>query len=56
MRAMIGARPIHLEVDGGVSPRRRRHRGAGADVLVAGSAAFRGRDYRATIDALRPAA
>lgn len=43
LRAMIGDRPVHLEVDGGVdestAPRLAR---AGADVLVAGSAVFRG--------------
>ena len=43
LRGMIGDRPVHVEVDGGVdtatAPLAAR---AGADVLVAGSAVFRG--------------
>ncbi|WFE74358.1 ribulose-phosphate 3-epimerase [Roseinatronobacter sp. S2] len=43
LRAMIGARPIHIEIDGGIAtdtaPVMAR---AGADVLVAGSAVFKG--------------
>ncbi|MEM5521573.1 ribulose-phosphate 3-epimerase [Sulfitobacter sp. AS59] len=43
LRAMIGDRPIHIEIDGGVdvntAPTVAQ---AGADVLVAGSAVFRG--------------
>lgn len=43
LRAMIGDRPIHIEIDGGVdattAPLVAK---AGADVLVAGSAVFRG--------------
>ncbi len=58
-RKMIADRPIWLEVDGGVTPQT----GplcveAGADVLVAGSAVFRGgtpEDYRTNIAALRAA-
>ncbi|PIE10473.1 MAG: ribulose-phosphate 3-epimerase [Rhodobacterales bacterium] len=43
LRAMIGDRPIHIEVDGGVDPTTApRVIAAGADVLVAGSAVFRG--------------
>ncbi len=43
LRAMIGDRPIHIEIDGGVDPRTApRVVEAGADVLVAGSAVFRG--------------
>jgi ribulose-phosphate 3-epimerase len=57
VRAMIGSRPIHLEVDGGVAP---DNAGAcvkaGADVLVAGSAVFKGRALRENICALRAAA
>jgi ribulose-phosphate 3-epimerase len=57
VRAMIGSRPIHLEVDGGVAP---DNAGAcvkaGADVLVAGSAVFKGRALRENIAALRAAA
>jgi ribulose-phosphate 3-epimerase len=60
VRAMIGDRPIELEVDGGVG----RHNAgavveAGANVLVAGSAIFKGGSteaYRAEIAAIRGAA
>lgn len=56
IRRMIGDRPIALEVDGGVTPETAPLIvAAGADVLVAGSAVFRGDDYRATIAALRAA-
>jgi len=57
VRAMIGSRPIHLEVDGGVTPETAPQViAAGANVLVAGSAVFRGstvEDYRRAIAALR---
>ncbi|HEY5826996.1 MAG: ribulose-phosphate 3-epimerase [Hyphomicrobiaceae bacterium] len=57
VRAMIGLRPIHLEVDGGVTP---DNAGAcaraGAGVLVAGSAAFKGGKYKDNIAAIRAAA
>jgi ribulose-phosphate 3-epimerase len=43
LRAMIGDRPIHIEIDGGVDPATAPLVAeAGADVLVAGSAVFRG--------------
>lgn len=43
LRAMIGDRLIHIEVDGGVTPETAPLvREAGADVLVAGSAVFKG--------------
>ena len=43
LRAMIGDRPIHIEIDGGVDPKTApKVVAAGADVLVAGSAVFRG--------------
>jgi len=42
-RAMIGDRPIHIQVDGGIDPTTAPLvAAAGADVLVAGSAVFRG--------------
>ena len=42
LAAMIGDRPVHLQVDGGIAPDTApRARAAGADVLVAGSAIFR---------------
>ena len=57
MRAMIGARPIHLEVDGGVTPDNAGAcAAAGADVLVAGSAVFKGGKYSENIAAIRAAA
>ena len=43
LRAMIGDRPIHIEIDGGVTPTTAPLvAAAGADVLVAGSAVFKG--------------
>ena len=60
LRALVGSRPIELAVDGGITaetaPLVAR---AGANVLVAGSAVFRGGKpdmYRANIDAIRNAA
>ncbi len=57
IRRMIGDRPIHLEVDGGVhlqtAPLAAE---AGADVFVSGSGVFDGGDYEANIEALRDAA
>ena len=51
--AKIG-KPIDLEVDGGVNPETaKRVIAAGANVLVAGSAVFKGTDYKANIEALR---
>lgn len=55
LRAMIGDRPIELEVDGGVNAETAPLViEAGADVLVAGSAVFNGADYATSIAALRP--
>lgn len=55
LRAMIGDRPIELEVDGGVNAETAPLViEAGADVLVAGSAVFSGADYATSIAALRP--
>ncbi len=60
IRAMIGERPIHLEVDGGLTVETAAIVAkAGADVLVAGSAVFKGAragDYRGNIAALRASA
>ncbi|WP_068115763.1 ribulose-phosphate 3-epimerase [Tropicimonas marinistellae] len=63
LRAMIGDRPIHIEIDGGVDPTTAPLVvGAGADVLVAGSAVFRGGSvknasvYGENIRAIRTAA
>ena len=56
IKAMIGSRPIHLEVDGGVTPETAPLcTAAGVDVLVAGSAVFKGGQYAANIAAIRKA-
>lgn len=58
--AMIGRRPIHIEIDGGCTPETAPLVAkAGADVLVAGSAVFKGgslASYAANIAAIRSAA
>jgi len=63
LRAMIGDRPVHIEIDGGVTPRTAPLvAAAGGDVLVAGSAVFKGGSaeapapYGANIRAIRAAA
>lgn len=63
LRAMIGDRPIHIQIDGGVDPvTAPLVAAAGADVLVAGSAVFRGGSvsdpapYGVNIRAIRAAA
>jgi ribulose-phosphate 3-epimerase len=57
LRGMIGARPVRLEVDGGVTPDTAAACvKAGADVLVAGSAVFKGGKYKDNIAAIRAAA
>jgi ribulose-phosphate 3-epimerase len=63
LRAMIGDRPIHIEIDGGVTVETAPLvAAAGADVLVAGSAVFKGGSvdnpapYGANIRAIRAAA
>ncbi len=62
-RALVGDRPIHIEVDGGIDPNTAPLVSkAGADVLVAGSAVFRGGSvdqtdvYGTNIKAIREAA
>lgn len=43
LRALIGDRPVHIEIDGGITPQTAPLMArAGADVLVAGSALFKG--------------
>ncbi|MCR9146009.1 MAG: ribulose-phosphate 3-epimerase [Rhodobacteraceae bacterium] len=43
LRRMIGDRPVHIQIDGGVTPQTAPQVvQAGADVLVAGSAVFKG--------------
>jgi len=60
VKAMIGDRPIRIEVDGGVAPDTAGLvAAAGADVLVAGSAVFKGgtrESYAANIASIRAAA
>lgn len=63
LRAMIGDRPVHIEIDGGVTRQTAPLvAAAGADVLVAGSAVFKGGSvanpapYGANIRAIREAA
>ncbi|MGP9803523.1 ribulose-phosphate 3-epimerase [Paracoccus sp. NSM] len=63
LRAMVGDRPIHIQVDGGVDPTTAPLVAkAGADVLVAGSAVFKGGSverpevYGANIRTIREAA
>jgi ribulose-phosphate 3-epimerase len=58
IRAMIGDRPIDIEVDGGITPETAPLvTAAGANVLVAGSAIFKGgaQSYRGNIAAIRSA-
>jgi ribulose-phosphate 3-epimerase len=59
LRAMAAGRDLLIEVDGGVTPETAPLvTAAGANVLVAGSAAFRGGPgaYRSNIEAIRAAA
>ncbi|WP_151717471.1 ribulose-phosphate 3-epimerase [Gemmobacter serpentinus] len=63
LRARIGDRPIHIEIDGGVTPETAPLvAAAGADVLVAGSGVFKGGSvsdpapYGVNIRAIRAAA
>ncbi|MGE0768573.1 MAG: ribulose-phosphate 3-epimerase [Hyphomicrobiaceae bacterium] len=57
LHEMIGSRPIHIEVDGGVNAETAALcAGAGADVLVAGNAVFSGGRYAENITTVREAA
>nr|WP_154385904.1 ribulose-phosphate 3-epimerase [Aminobacter sp. MDW-2] len=59
VKAMIGNRPIDIEIDGGVTPETAPLvTAAGANVLVAGNAVFKGGPsaYAANIEAIRAAA
>lgn len=58
IRAMVGDRPIDIEIDGGCTPQTApKVVAAGANVLVAGSAVFRGGEgaYAGNISAIRKA-
>jgi ribulose-phosphate 3-epimerase len=60
IRSLLAGRPIHVEVDGGITPETASLAAkAGANVFVAGSAVFKGGDrecYSANIGAIRHAA
>jgi ribulose-phosphate 3-epimerase len=57
LRALVGGRPIDIEVDGGVTAdNAARVVQAGANVLVAGNAVFKGGNYKSNIAAIRNAA
>jgi ribulose-phosphate 3-epimerase len=57
IRKMIGKAPIHLEVDGGINVKTAPLVAeAGANVIVAGSAVFKGGAYADNIAAIRSAA
>jgi ribulose-phosphate 3-epimerase len=60
IKAMIGNRPIDIEVDGGITAETAGEAyKAGANALVAGSAIYKGgsiKSYKANIDAIRKAA
>jgi ribulose-phosphate 3-epimerase len=54
IRAMTAGRGIRIQVDGGITPETAPQAiGAGAEVLVAGSAIFGKPDYAAAVEALR---
>ncbi len=54
LKALIGDRPIHIQVDGGINTETAPLAiEAGANVLVAGSAVFNRDDYEEAIQALR---
>ncbi len=56
LKALVGGRPIRIEVDGGITAETAPLAiAAGADTLVAGSAVFGRPDYAVAIEALRPA-
>ena len=60
VRALVGARPIDIEIDGGITPETAAEAArAGANAFVAGSAVFKERtpeSYRVNIAAIRNAA
>jgi ribulose-phosphate 3-epimerase len=60
VKALVGSRPIDIEVDGGITPETAPEVvKAGANVLVAGSAVFKGgsqQSYATNIAAIRKAA
>jgi ribulose-phosphate 3-epimerase len=54
LRNKIGVRPIQIEVDGGITPETAPAViKAGADILVAGTAIFKDKNYRTNIEKLK---
>lgn len=54
VKALIGARAIAIEVDGGITPETAPlAKDAGANILVAGTSVFKTKDYTGNINALR---
>ena len=54
LKALVGKRPIHIEIDGGIGPANvAKVKAAGATALVAGSAIFNSVNYSETIKLLR---
>jgi ribulose-phosphate 3-epimerase len=57
LKAMIGGRPIDIEVDGGINAETAADVArAGANALVAGAGVFKGGDYKGNIAAIRQSA
>jgi ribulose-phosphate 3-epimerase len=57
VKALVAGRNIDIEVDGGITPETApKIAAAGANALVAGSAVFKGGDYKGNIAAIRKAA
>ena len=57
LRALVGGRPIDIEIDGGITAdNAAKVVQAGANVLVAGNAVFKGGNYKGNIAAIRNAA
>ena len=57
VRTLVAARPIDIEIDGGVTAdNAAKVVQAGANVLVAGNAVFKGGNYKGNIAAIRDAA
>ncbi|MFI5003318.1 MAG: ribulose-phosphate 3-epimerase [Reyranellales bacterium] len=57
LRALVGGRPIDIEIDGGITADNvAKVVQAGANVLVAGNAVFKGGNYKGNIAAIRYAA
>jgi ribulose-phosphate 3-epimerase len=57
IRTLLGARPVHVSIDGGVKVEHARPLAAhGASILVAGSAVFHAADPAAVIREMRAAA